>query len=71
MNDHILYDVTVDDGKYNLVYFKDGKCQAYRYHERWPVFEETMAGSKVIMALVARIDELEEFKRKVWITHSI
>ncbi len=58
--DTVLYDVYLENGKYRFVYHYDAKPpEAYRYGERWPAFEAIMLGSKAIMLLVARIDELD------------
>lgn len=59
--DSVMLDVSVDDGKYRLIYHADAKTpQAFRHGEPWPAFEATMLGSKVIMALAFEIDALRE-----------
>ena len=62
--DTSIYDVTVDDGHYRFVYRASGRAEAYRHGERWPVFEETMLGSKAILSLVAEVDALKNKQRE-------
>lgn len=57
----ILFDVTLENGKYRLIYhYDDKRPQAFRHGEPWPAFENLMLGSKVILAMAARIHDLEE-----------
>lgn len=58
--DGVLYDVTVENGKYRFVYYDNGKSEAYRWGERWTAREESMIGDKALFCLVARIAELDE-----------
>lgn len=58
---NVSYDVSVDDGKYRFVYFKDGTSpKAYRSGEEWPPFSEKMVGSRAILGLVAELAEYRD-----------
>jgi len=50
-----LYRVTVDDGKYTVVLPEKGGMYALRHGEAW----RDCCGDGLILALVQRIDELE------------
>lgn len=61
MPDNILYDVTVDDGKYRFVYFSDGKPpMAYRHGEAWDPRIASMVGDKALFSLVAELSEARD-----------
>lgn len=58
--DGVLYDVTIENGKYRFVYKQGALPKAYRYGEPWNPFAEKMIGSNAIYALVARVAYLDE-----------
>lgn len=58
--DGVLYDVTLDSGKYRFVYYEGGKSEAFRYGEPWQPVTDLMQGSNAFRALVARVAYLDE-----------
>lgn len=59
MPDNILYDVTVDGGKYRFVYFADARPpMAYRHGEAWDPRIASMVGDKALMSLVGELHDL-------------
>lgn len=60
MPTNILYDVTVDNGKYRFVYQADGFPLAFRHGEPWPVRAASMVGDKAMMALVAELSDTRD-----------
>lgn len=60
MSDEVELDVIVGDGKYRVVFFKDGRLVAYR-HESTEVWRN-LTGDGLVLALCQKIRRLEEEK---------
>jgi hypothetical protein len=56
----VVYDVTVEDGKYRFVYYENGASKAFRHGERWMARENSMLGDKAFAALVAELADARE-----------
>lgn len=56
----MAYKVTVADGKYTVEHTNGTNFKAYRYGEEW----RDLTGDGLVLALVQKIEELEEYKWK-------
>lgn len=59
----ILYDVTLEEGKYRFIYLANGAPKAYRHGEPWTPFTNKMLGSNAIYAMVAALAESQAIQK--------
>lgn len=53
---NIEYDESFDDGKYRVVYFKNGKMEAYRHGELW----QYLTGNNLVYNMLVKIIDLKK-----------
>lgn len=57
---HKNLEVTVYDGKYTVIQYKDGSMEILRYREPWPANSgPVIQNGNVILALASRVEALE------------
>jgi hypothetical protein len=62
INNEIEHEVIIEDGKYTLRFYKDGRFHCLRYGLEW----RDLAGDKMVLALVNEISTLREKLKKIY-----